>query len=224
MIDCDDIFFVLLIRPIVRIVASLYLSNCPVNITFCHITNGLCPNEQTSGGKKKKRRNNVRFCHKFLKDSDNFLCVLLTTPIAKSLARIYILICPINVLIYVFLPGVTLRENLAFWDEVYWIQCAQIVQYIDILHHILYTYIYTRKLRHRQLFSDLWPVETHLYPWPLVSLKQQKNWRKIRLLDLQTTWSFKIHYINNRKRSHLQSDDAWQKFSYYINDYDKTSS
>ena len=39
-IDCDDFFFVLLIRMIARNVARFYLPNCPINISIYQITNG----------------------------------------------------------------------------------------------------------------------------------------------------------------------------------------
>ena len=123
-IDCDDIFFVLLIRTIARSVARFYLSSCPINIPIYQITNALSWNGSTS---EKNMLNNASLCHDLLKDFDDFFCVLLTTTIARSLARFYLLSCPINIWIYVFLPHVTLKEISAVWEGLYGNQCAQIV-------------------------------------------------------------------------------------------------
>ena len=120
-IDCD-IFFVLLIRTIARSVARFYLSSCPINIPIYQITNALSWNGSTS---EKNMLNNASLCYDLLKDFDDFFCVLLTTTIARSLARFYLLSCPINIWIYVFLPDVTLKGISAFWEGLYWNQCAQ---------------------------------------------------------------------------------------------------
>ena len=99
---------------IARSVARFYLPSCPINISIYQITNGpsLLPKK-----KKKKKTNKSRLCHEYLKDFDDFFFVLLITIIARSMARFYLLSCPINILIYVFLPDVTLNGILLFFKD-----------------------------------------------------------------------------------------------------------
>ena len=56
LIDCDDIFFVLLTRIIARSVARFYLPNCTLNIPIYQITNGLFPNDSISQNGKIKAK------------------------------------------------------------------------------------------------------------------------------------------------------------------------
>ena len=58
-------------------------------------------------------------CQKYFMDFDDFFFVLLITIIARSMARFYLLSCPINILIHVFLPDVTLNGILLFFKELY---------------------------------------------------------------------------------------------------------
>ena len=69
--------------------------------------------------KRGERREGAKLCQKYFMDFDDFFFVLLITIIARSMARFYLLSCPINILIYVFLPDVTLNGKLVFFTDLY---------------------------------------------------------------------------------------------------------